>query len=299
MNIIIKILIFCIVLFLYLHIFFHIKTSDDLEIYEFSNVCKERLEEICDLRQPVIFDYDIQKLSDLFLENISNNYSSFDIKLRNVLNTFSLEENENDSEIYLPISLSNGIKVLSEDDSNKYISEKNMDFLQETSLIKILQSNDSFLRPYMMSSFEYDIILGSSSSITPFRYLKNYRNYFIVLSGEIEVKLTPPKSCKYLYPQYDYDNFEFRSLINPWNVQDKYKNEFNKIKCLEMKINKGKILFVPAYWWYSLKFKDSNTVVLNLNYKTYMNIIAIFPSLFISFLQKQNIKHNLIGKINN
>lgn len=89
MNIIIIILIFCIVLFLYLHIFFHLKTSEDLEVYEISNMSKERLEEICDLRQPITFDYDIQKLNNLTIENVLQNYNSFDIKIRNISNTYS------------------------------------------------------------------------------------------------------------------------------------------------------------------------------------------------------------------
>ena len=39
-------LIFVIVLFLYLHIFFHIKTSNDLEVYECETPDKDKLEEI-------------------------------------------------------------------------------------------------------------------------------------------------------------------------------------------------------------------------------------------------------------
>ena len=45
MNIIYIVLVFCVVLFLYLHVFFHLKTSDDLEIYEIDNPSKEKLEE--------------------------------------------------------------------------------------------------------------------------------------------------------------------------------------------------------------------------------------------------------------
>ena len=52
---IIAVLLFCLVLFLYLHIQFHLKTSNDLELYEIDYPSKEKLEEICDLRQPLIF----------------------------------------------------------------------------------------------------------------------------------------------------------------------------------------------------------------------------------------------------
>ena len=57
MKFIIKTLIFVIVLFFYLHIFFHLKTSNDLEVYECETPDKDELEEICGLRQPVIFNY--------------------------------------------------------------------------------------------------------------------------------------------------------------------------------------------------------------------------------------------------
>uniref|UniRef100_A0A6C0AZU2 JmjC domain-containing protein n=1 Tax=viral metagenome TaxID=1070528 RepID=A0A6C0AZU2_9ZZZZ len=294
MNIIIIILIFCLVLFLYLHIYFHLKTSDDLEVLEILNPSKERLEEICDLRQPILFDFNIQSLINFNKENILQNYGSFDIKLRNILNTYSDPE----SELFLPVTLKDGLKVLEEDEQSKFISENNHDFLEETSLIKNIKANDEFLRPNMMSSNYYDFILGSSGSITPFRYDINYRNYFVILSGCIKVKMTPPRSSKYLYPIKDYDNFEFRSPINPWNVQDQYKKNFDKIKCLELTLQPGKILFIPAYWWYSLKFEDNKTRIISFKYRTYMNTVAVFPSIFISFLQKQNIKHNIIEKIN-
>ena len=289
MNIIIIILIFILVLFIYLHIFYHLKTSDDLEVYELSTLPKERLEEICDLRQPLTFYLDTSKFKKLKKENILNNYPSFDIKLRDTL------KNNSDTELFLPIILTKGFTVLSEDTKQKFISENNGDFLEETSLIKTFKANDEFLRPNMLATTNYDYIMGSQNSITPFRYELNYRNYLFLLSGKVKVKLSPPKSSKYLHQIKDYDNFEFRSPINVWNIQDEYKIDFDKIKCMEITLEPGKILFIPAYWWYSLKFEDKQSTILSFKYRTYMNTIAIFPHIFTSFLQKQNIKHNIQG----
>ena len=290
MNIIIIVLIFFLVLFIYLHIFYHLKSSNDLEVYELSNLSKERLEEICDLRQPLTFYLDIDNFNKLSKENIVANYSSFDIKLRDT-------SINSETEFFLPVTLNKGITVLEEDTNKKYISENNRDFLEETSLIKILKSNDEFLRPNMLAYSNYDYIMGSKDTVTPFKYDVNYRNYFVILKGTVKVKLSPPKSKKYLYTIKDYDNFEFRSPINPWNVQDEYKNDFDKIKCMEVTLTEGKLLFIPSYWWYSVKFEDSDCVILNFTYRTYMNIAAITPHLFISFLQRQNIKHDTIQKI--
>ena len=57
LKIIISLFIFCIILFFYLHIQFHLKTSNDLEIYEVEQASKDRVEEICDLRQPVLINF--------------------------------------------------------------------------------------------------------------------------------------------------------------------------------------------------------------------------------------------------
>jgi len=290
MNIIIIILIFFLVLFIYLHIFYHLKISNDLEIYELSNLSKERLEEICDLRQPLTFYLELDNFNKLSKENVLTDFSSFDIKLRDI-------SVNSDTEIFLPISLDKGLTVLSEDTKQKYISENNYDFLEETSLIKILKTNDIFLRPLMLAYSNYDYIMGSKNTTTPLRYNVNYRNYFVVLKGSVKVKLSPPKSNKYLYTIKDYDNFEFRSPINPWNIQEEYKDDFAKIKCMDVSLDTGKLLFIPAYWWYSIKFEDSDCIILNFTYRTYMNIVAIIPHLFTSFLQKQNIKHDIIKKI--
>jgi len=289
MNIIIILLIFSTVLFAYLHIYYHLKVSNDLEIYEVSSASQERLDEICNLRQPVLFNFDSDKFDDLKEDKLLANYGSFDIKIRDCI------EPNYEAELYLPITFKDGIKILEKDDK-KYISENNQDFLEETSLIKVFKSNDEYIRPRLMSSSIYDVILGATECTTPLRYDINYKNFYTVLSGKVTVKLSPPKSSRYIYPTKDYDNFEFRSPMNPWDIQDEYKNEFEKIKCMEVTLESGKMIYIPAYWWYSFRFDEKNTVLLSFKYRTYMNTLAIVPHLGLSFLQKQNIKHSIIQK---
>ena len=43
-EIIIGLFVFCVILFFYLHIQFHLKTSNDLEIYEVDQASKEKIE---------------------------------------------------------------------------------------------------------------------------------------------------------------------------------------------------------------------------------------------------------------
>jgi hypothetical protein len=107
--------------------------------------------------------------------------------------------------------------------------------------------------------------------------------------------MSPPQSTRYLYPNYDYENFEFSSPVNPWSPQSKYSADFDKIKCLEFTLTPGKTLFIPAYWWYSIKF-NNNTSISCFYYRTYMNNIAILPYISMHALQIQNIKRNTVKK---
>jgi hypothetical protein len=290
MKIIFGFFIFCLVLFIYLHIQFHLKTSEDLEMYEVEQPSKDKLEEICDIRQPVLFDFDCQKIIESSNRTyISNNYNAFEIKIRN-----SKEEDPN-AELYMPLPIHAAIKLFDEDKNATYFSENNAEFLEETGVVKNLKYNDEFLRPYMVSNCNYDILLGSANTCTPFRYEINYRNFLLLTEGNAQIKLAPPHSTKYLYPIYDYDNFEFKSPVNPWSPQPKYSADFDKMKCLEFTLTPGKTLFIPAYWWYTIKFQK-NTSISCFHYRTYMNNIAVIPYIGMHALQIQNVKRNSVKK---
>ena len=282
--------VFCIVLFIYLHVQFHIKTSDDLEVYEIEQASKDKLEEICDLRQPIIFDLDNDNiLKTSSKKAILDNYHAFEVKIRNS------KEPDYKSEIYMPLPLHAATKLFTEDKESTYYSENNMDFLQESGVIKHLQYNDEFIRPAMVSNCYYDILMGSEGTVTPFRHELNYRNYFLVTQGSVQIKLAPPKSGRYLSPINDYENFEFRSPANPWAIQPQYSADFDKMKCLDVTLVAGKIIHIPAYWWYSIKFgKDAS--ISSFFYRTYMNNIAITPQILMYALQQQNVKREILKK---
>ena len=127
MKIIIGFFIFCLVLFIYLHVQFHLKTSEDLEMYEIDDPSKDKLEEICNIRQPVLFNFDNQKIVETSNKNyISNHYHAFEIKIRNT------KDNDTNSEIYMPLPLHVSVKLFDEDKKSTFFSENNSEFLEET-----------------------------------------------------------------------------------------------------------------------------------------------------------------------
>ena len=293
LEIIIGFFVFCIILFFYLHIHFHLKTSNDLEIYEIEQASKDKMEEICDLRQPVLFDCDedTEKISQTTNKSyLLDNYPIFEVKIRDA------KDIDGQDNLYLPLPLHIASKLFAEDKNAAYFSEGNSDFLLETGAQKNMSYNDEFLRPFMVSNCNYDVLMGSSGVETPLRYEINYRNYFLVTQGSIKVKLFPPKCGKYLYPIKDYENLEFRSQVNPWKPQTRFRADFDKVKCLEIILTPGRFLFIPAYWWYSFKFNE-NTSISSFKYRTYMNNIAISPHIFMYALQNQNVERKTAKQI--
>lgn len=293
MKEIIAVVVFCSILFIYLHVHFHLKKVDDLEIYEICQPSKEKLEEVCDFRQPVVTDFNNQSIIDMCnLNYVKANYTGYDIKIRNV------KERDDETELYIPLGIVESIDLFKKDKESKYMSENNYDFLDESGLIKMYRNNDMFLRPSMVSSCNYDILFASLNVETPLRYEMNYRNYFVVTHGKAIVRLLVPKSKKYLYATNDYDNFEFISPVNPWNVQDEYRADFNKLRTIDVTLITGQMVHIPAYWWYSIKFVKSNTTICVFKYKTYMNTLAISNHLFMRLLQGQNTKRVIAKKMN-
>ena len=98
MNYLLSIFVFICVLFFYIHIFHHFKTSNDLEIYTIDNdPSNEKLEEVCNIKQPFVFYTNNMNLLEMFnLNFLIPKFGEFDIKIRDVTN-FDDEMQKNDN----------------------------------------------------------------------------------------------------------------------------------------------------------------------------------------------------------
>lgn len=278
-------LVFCVVLFAYLHVHFHWKICDDLEVLEIDNPSKDELEEICDLRQPLRFRARLGELGDVCSRSrLRDSYGAFDVKVRDL----SIPPGPED-ELHLPVSLANALGLTEGDGESRYIVESSGDFLEETGLAKVYRASDEQLRPYMVASCAYDLTTGSKGARSPLRYHVNYRNYYFVTEGEVSIKMAPPRSSRYLREERDYENFEFRSPIDPWDETPEARAALTKVRFLEIMLRPGDVLHVPAYWWHSIKYGPGSTVCC-MRYRTYMNTVAVLPRLAMRVLQTQNVK---------
>ena len=77
-----ELFIFLIVCFIYIHVYYHLKVSNSLEVYEIDDCTKDRFEDICNLRQPFVAKNQITEISNMCNSNQLNNiYGAFDVKI--------------------------------------------------------------------------------------------------------------------------------------------------------------------------------------------------------------------------
>uniref|UniRef100_A0A6C0B7P1 Cupin-like domain-containing protein n=1 Tax=viral metagenome TaxID=1070528 RepID=A0A6C0B7P1_9ZZZZ len=284
MEILINIIVFILLLFLYLHVNNQLKRSEDLEISEMDYIDNENLQEICELKQPILFQYkqiNEEFFREITLDNLFN-HASQEIKVKDSAEYF--DENENPDYLYLPYKSANSLFI--SDVKAKYFSEKNGDFVEECGLSNQFEENNIFLKPSFTVNSNYDFMVGSKNVILPLRYHTNARQFLCVNSGKIHVKMTPWKSRKYLNPLKDYEHYDFRSTLNPWTDNE----NMSRLRFLEFDVHAGYIIYIPPFWFYSIKFSDSTeNLVCKFEYNNATSFITNIPNYSMYYLQQSNI----------
>ena len=120
MNPLLAIVVFSCVLFIYLHVYHHIKVSNDLDVYEVDQPSKDRFEEICGVRQPSIFDVDTGDLcNSMTREQVSSMYDAFDLNIRGNHDT---EHKADVEQPYVPLAFGAANELLLNENSHTMFS---------------------------------------------------------------------------------------------------------------------------------------------------------------------------------
>jgi hypothetical protein len=294
MSTLAHLILFIVILFLYLHISKQFQKSEDLEIYEMDYSNNSHLQEVCDIKQPILFEYKTVNpdfFEEIEMESLIEKAGSHDMKVKDNEDYFK-ENADSVDYIVLPLKTTHSLTVT--DTHGKYFSENNESFVDDSGLTSSYKSNDVFLKPPFTVQSKYDLMIGSTNSTTPLRYHTCFRHYISVNSGKIRVKMTPWKSNKYLYPVKDYDNYEFFSHVNVWKTQKKYLHEMDKMKFLEFDVTPGYVLYIPPYWWYSIKYSsEPDTIVSGFTYNSLINCVANLPKWTMYYIQQTNTKKKI------
>lgn len=300
MDAIVTLCIFITILFLYIHIANQFKKSEELEIYETDYSNNKHIEDVCELKQPFLMNMNhvIPSLfSNIIPENIAK-YGSHDINMKDCHDYFLEQHSTPNSVDSIILPFGTTIKFLESDKSGHLFSENNQEFLDETSLLKKVNIVDEYIKPSFVINNKYDLLFGSCNTVTPLRYHTDSRQFLFVTSGKIKIKMASWKNSKFLHPYKDYENYEFRSLVHPTKPHKNFELDFEKTNFLEFEVNKGYMLYIPPYWWYSIIYLDDpSTYVCKITYNTLINCVSNIKNLSLYFLQQQNITKKINHKL--
>ena len=274
------------------------KKGEDLEIYEMDFTTNTQLQEVCNAKQPVLFDF--KKINpDIFIDlDITTflKHSSCDIRLRDINDPIVSDPYDT-----IPLKYDSFRKLIGTDSRSHLITEENQDFIDESGLYSEYTELNTYLKPAWSVQQKYDLLQGSEGAYTPLRFHTDERQFYIISSGKVSIKMTPWKSRKYLHPIMDYSSYEFRSPVDPWNNQINerlgYMHDIDKLKFLEFDVVEGFILYIPPYWWYSIKYSEEPTMLSGFTYNSIMNCVANSPNWALYFLQQHNIKKKVTKTI--
>jgi hypothetical protein len=275
LQILTGIVLFLLVLFVYMHIRFHLKKNNDLDVIDLTreNLGKDRFEEVCMLLSPFKF-----RAAQLPL-NVDNVFSRFD--------KYSVNIRKNKERVCLPLKLKDAIDFLTKEGSVGYYSERNAEFIGET-MIKTEFDRDDYMKPALSLMPKYDVLIGNKGTSTPLQYKNDYRNFLVVCSGACRVRLFNPNSMKYLNIDKDYDAYEFSNMVN-----DAFVDEIDKTQFIDITLNvPGETLFIPPYWSYSVAF-EGLSVIAQYSYNTPMSFLSVSGDLMRYMFQQQNVKTKL------
>jgi hypothetical protein len=290
--------IFIVVVFLYIHVVAQYKTGEDLEIYEMDYTTNRQLQEICDLKQPILFRAPAE-INPIVPDEWIEKGAEYDVVMKSSADYYA-ESRESSACDYVLMSYSAFDSLVSTAISKStYFTEKNGDFIEDAGFYGEYREMDAYLKPSYVAKTTYDFIGGSTGAVLPMRYHTDSHRYFYVTSGKIRVKLTPYKSRKYLHVVKDYDYYEFWSPINVWSPQEKYRNDYEKLRFVEFDVVAGYILYIPAYWFYSFEMAEKNTQIMGVIYNSPVNLLAHSPDLFRYYMQFSTTKQRVMDGLVN
>jgi len=265
--------IFFIILILYVHIQEQYKKCEDLEVYEMDYSTREHLQEVCAMKQPVLFAMPLP-------EDVINVY--YDANVSDETTTHTSEEIPvwdireyavRDSVEPIWLSHRSFLSLAKSDPKGHFFTRKNGKNIEGKEAL------DDLLRPSLTGYSDIECLSGSAGAWIPLQYHMDDRTFFFVTKGKISVRMTPWRSRRFLSPVADYENYEFFSKTNPWTSSEK------ELRWIDFDVVAGHVLYIPAWWWYSIRFSSVETEVIGIRYLTFGNIIAHVPDWIRYYIQ--------------
>ena len=263
MKSIVYITIFLLCIVLYIHIYYHLKVSDEENIFEIDYTDKVNLEEVCNLRQP--FTMEIENTLNMKSEQLKSRL--------NIVHQKRQKEEKDTSEN------DDADKSDKKEENNEIVtkiySEHNKELLSDETIQTSIKSFEKTIIPEFTIQNVYDILVSDENFSTPFVSNFNHRNYLYFSEGNATIQFVSHKHNDKLEHHIDYELLQKVSTDVPSRVKG--------VTIKSINVKAGEFVYIPPRWWYSINFK-SRSLVVKFQYKTVMNIIAHTPMYIYSYI---------------
>jgi len=268
----------------------------DTIVYELSDPSYELLHDTIYHKQPVKFnrsDWPMQ----LTWEELIYSYGTFDV---------DVSINGGETTVCIPLGSVDSLSNVGDADTSDVITSdvitsdiasthsslfiRNELFLRDTCIDSQFRLLDSILKPPMSIRHTYDLIgaiPGNGIIQTITRSSMKQLSVFLCTTNSVVFRVCSGKYNKWLHTSETDDGFSSTSPISFWGDNSGnaiYESDFRKIQTIDIKLNQGDYLALPAHWWYSIKFDtpidtSSNTYtnIAVFTYTTVMNEMYILP----------------------
>lgn len=259
--------VFLILLFIYVHIRYHIRPGSDPIIYELADPSRDLLHDTIHHKQPVKFSTTLGV--DLGLE-------------WSVLLKANTTKHINVGEDMVSMSVKELIDV-----SNNILIHSNNKFIDEIGLTETFASVAHPLRPHMMTRVIYDLIGNHGSGDVPIHTIPTtssaHITYLACTSGSANIRMCSGKYTKRLCR--DTAIAPIVSYISFWDNSGNIANEelFTQIDTLDATLTPDHAMAIPAHWWYSVEIPPQTNLAV-FSYRSAMNELACLPETVRSFI---------------
>jgi hypothetical protein len=167
--------------------------------------------------------------------------------------------------------------------------------LDESGILEEIRSLDKEIEPVNTILKKYDLLLGSENAYTPLRYHTNTCQFFYIYTGKVHIKIASWKYSKYVNENKDFFTYDFRSSVNVWkeekevvNTTDRTAEKYllDNIPFIEFEVPENSIFYLPPYWWYSIRYTTSDTIILHYTYSTILNSMASVPDISTHYIKQ-------------
>lgn len=262
-----QICIFVILLFIYVHVRYHIRPGTDQIIYELADPSRDLLHETIHHKQPVKFHTEMELTLQLNWKELLNANKSQNVNV-------GMEQTS------VPV---NGLI----DVSDNVLLQSNQQFFADIDITDVFGAMQSMFRPHMMTRVSYDLIgnygKGSANIHTHPTSSSAHITYLVCTSGTAKVRLCSGKYTKRLCRDTSVEPKV--SHISFWDNSGNLANEelFAQIKSLDTTLVPNQTIAIPAHWWYSVDLSPHTNIAV-YGYRSIMNELACLPETIRSLL---------------